>query len=214
MDSPNLLEDFFSQFKSLHYKKGETILRPGDIPQGVSYLKSGYVRLYSVSESGQELTLIIFKSGDFFPIMWTINNTPIVQYVETMTKVELWRCPRDNFLKFIKANSDVFFDLTSHMLERLGGLLQRMEYLVFGNVGQKIASIILICAERFGEEKNGEIEIQVPLTHKDIAMLLGIARETASIEIKKLERKGLIEIKNKHVIVKNKKLLEREAILP
>ncbi len=214
MDRPNLLEDFFSQFKQLYYKKGETIMRPGDVPQGVYYLRKGYIRLYSLSESGQELTLIIFKPGDFFPIMWIINNTPIMQYVETMTKVELWRCPRDNFLEFVKFNSDVFFDLTSHMLERLGGLLQRMEYLTFGNAGQKVASIILICAERFGEKKGSEIEIQVPLTHKDIAMLLGIARETASIEIKKFERKGLVGSKNKHIIVKNRKGLEKEAILP
>lgn len=207
------LENFFSQFKFLRYKKGETILRSGDIPQGVYYLKKGYVRLYSLSESGQELSLIIFKPGDFFPIMWAINNTPNTQYLQAMTAVELWRCPREKFVLFIKENPDVFFELTSHMLERLGGILQRMEYMAFGNAYSKVVSIILICAQRFGEKKGSEIEIQVPLTHKDIAALLGVARETVSIELKKLERKGLMKYKKRLIFIKNKKRLEKESAL-
>lgn len=207
------LEVFFSKYKSLHFKKGKTILRPGDIPKGVYYLQKGYVRLYSLSESGQELTLIIFKPGDFFPIMWSINNTPNAQYVQTMTTVELWLCPREQFILFIKEDPDVFFELTSHMLERLKGLLQRMEYMVFGNAYTKVASILLICAQRFGEKKNGGAEIQVPLTHRDIAMLLGVARETVSIELKKLERKGVIDYGKRLIVIKNKKRLEKESTL-
>lgn len=89
-----------------------------------------------------------------------------------------------------------------------------MEYLAYADADQKIASIILICADRFGKEINGTIKIEVPLTHKDLANLVGITRETASVSIKKFERKGLIENKSKTIIVKNRKLLEKEALLP
>lgn len=207
------LEVFFSQFKHLHFKKGEAILRPGDIPQGVYYVQKGYIRLYSLSESGQELTLIIFKPGDFFPVIWLINNTHNDYYVSSFTSSSLFLVPKDKFLQFIHSDKEALFDLTSRSLIRLGGLLQRMEYMTFGNAYSKVASILLICANRFGEKKNGGIEIQVPLTHKDIAALLGIARETVSIEMKKFERKGLIEIKNKYVFIKNKALLEKETML-
>lgn len=207
------LEKFFSKFKPIHYKKGETILRPGDIPQGVYLLKKGYIKLSSISEDGKELLLIIFKPDDFFPLMWAINNTPNTQYLETMTDVELWRAPRPAFLEFIKNNPDVFLELTSRILIRLGGILQRMEYLAFGNAYEKVASIILICAERFGEKEGENIVIQVPLTHKDIATLLGITRETASIEIKKIERKGFIAYCGRSLVVRNKKGLEKESLL-
>lgn len=63
------LNNFFAGFKKLSFKKSETILRADDEPRGVFYLKKGYVKLYSLSKDAQELTLIIFKAGDFFPIM-------------------------------------------------------------------------------------------------------------------------------------------------
>lgn len=130
-----------------------------------------------------------------------------------MGHVEIQMAPRDEFVKFIKAHGDVLFDLTSRILIRLGGLIERMNYMVFGNAYNKVASIIAICAERFGIKFNGEVEIGVPLTHKDIANLLGMARETVSIEIKKLEKMGIIGYHGRHIIVKDIKKLRKESRL-
>ncbi len=211
--SSRKIKEFFENFRLLHYKKGEIILRPYETPHGVFYLKRGYVRLYSVSEDGQELSLIIFKPGDFFPVIWLINNIQSPYYLDSLTSSSLLLVSKDKFLDFIKSDKDVFFELTSRALTRLGGILERMNYLVYGNAGQKLASIILILGERFGEQKGNEIEIPIPMTHKDLANLLGVARETVSIEMKKFERKNLIEIKSRHLIVKKKELLEKEALL-
>lgn len=207
------METFFTQFKLLHYKKGDTILRPDDLPPGVFYLKKGYVKLYSLCREGEELSLIIFKPGDFFPIGWVINNKIDPYYLSAMTPVEVWRAPREKFLEFIKTDPDVFFELTSKILIRLGGLLQRMEHLVFGNAGDKVASILVICTERFGQKEGSEIIIQVPLSHKEIAALVGLTRETASVEMKKLEREGLISYRGRLIVIKNIKKLKEESLL-
>lgn len=207
------LEDFFAQFKTRHYEKREIILRADEEPRGVCYLKKGYVRLYSVSEEGEDLTLIIFKPEDFFPIRWAINKITDPYYLEAMTTVEILQAPREEFVLFLKANGDVFFELTTRILVRLGGLLQRMEYLAFGNAYQKIASMLSICAERFGKKEINNIIIQVSLTHKDIANLVGLTRETASIEIKKLEKKGIIGYHGRSLVVKNIKKLRKESLL-
>lgn len=206
------LEKFFGQSRIFHYKKGEIILHPYDVPPGVFYLKEGYVRLYSVSETGQELSLIIFKPGDFFPVIWLVDNNKSQYYIDSLTKSSLLLVPKQDFLDFIKNDKDMLFEVASRALIRIGGLLERMNYLVYGNSSQKLASIILILAQRFGE-KGKEVTIPIPMTHQDLANLLGIARETISVEIKRFERKGLIEIKNKHLIVKNKSLLEKETLL-
>jgi len=205
------IERFFEKSRLFHYKKGEIVLHPYDVPPGVFYLKSGYLRLYSVSEGGQELSLIIFKPGDFFPVIWLINNNKSEYYIDSLTKSSLLLVSKKDFLPFIKNDKDMLFELASRALIRIGGLMERMNYLVYGNVSQKLASMILILAERFGE--NGKkITIPIPMTHQDLANLLGIARETVSTEIKKFEREGLVEIKNKYITVKKKNLLEKEAL--
>lgn len=207
------LKDFFSGFKEMSFKKGETILKPYDKPYGVFYLTEGYARLYSISKNAQELTLIIFKTEDIFPLRWTITKIPNFYYLETITPVKLYRAPRKDFLKFIKNNNDILFEISSRILLRLDGLLKRMEYAMFGNARSKVASILLICAERFGKrDKAGNIVIQVPLTHHDIARLIGMARETVSIEMKKLQEMSLIKYRGKYLAVKDIQGLVKESV--
>lgn len=207
------LEDFFSRFKKLSYKKGETIMRPEDEPHGVFYLKKGYARLYSLSKNAQELTFIIYKPQDFFPTIWPVNGPPVLYYTEAMTPLETFVAPREDFLKFIKSNPDVLFEITSRILTRFGGILNRMEYAIFGNAYNKVAAIIVICAERFGIKNKKGISIQVPLTHQDIANLLGVARETVSIEMKNLQKEEMIDYQGKYLIVKNIQKLKSKSVL-
>ncbi len=207
------LNKFFSGFKKLSFKKGQLILRAGDKPPGIFYLKKGYTRLYSLSKDAQELTLIIFKAGNIFPLMWTMNDAPNTYYLEAITAVELHQAPKEEFLKFIKNDNEVLFELTRRILMRFGGVLNRMEYAIFGHARSKVASIILICAERFGIKDKQGIIIQVPLTHQDIANLIGVARETVSIEMEKLQKKGFINHQGKYLIIKNIQKLKEECAL-
>ena len=206
------LGEFFYQFRQFHYKKGEVIIRPDGPPSGVFYLARGYVRLYALSESGQELDLIIFKPGDFFPMIWAFNDVNLTQYCEAMTAVEVTRCSKEEFKTFLQNNPQALWEVTSNILIRLRGLLERMEYMVFGNAYQKVASILVICAERFGIKQRNEILIRVPLTHKDIANLIGLTRETTSVELKKLERSGIISKKGGQFRIRNLEKLQNEAL--
>lgn len=207
------LNNFFSGSKKLSFKKGETILRPDDEPHGIFYLKEGYTRLYSISKHAQELTLIIYQPGDFFPLVWVINSTPNTYYLETLTNAELCRASRNEFIKLIKDNNELMYQINSLVLQRMEGILRRMEYAMFGNARSKVASIILICAERFGDKNKNSVLIKLPLTHQDIAKLIGMARETVSIEMKKLQQMSLIDYKGKHLVVKNYQKLKSESAL-
>jgi len=207
------LNNFFSNFKKLFFKKGVTILRPDDQAHSIFYLKKGYTRLYSISKDAQELTFIIYKPGDFFPLIPVINDVPVSYYMEAMTPLELYQAPVGEFRNFIKENSSVLYELLARILTRLEGVFTRMEYAIFGNAQNKVAAIILICAERFGEVEKKGILIQVPLTHQDIANLLGVARETVSIEMKKLQKMNLIDYQGKHLVIKNIQKLKDKSVL-
>lgn len=205
------LEQFFLQFKRINYKKNSLVIRADDIPSGIYYIHKGYIKVYALSEKGQELTLIILKPHDFFPVVWAINDSPNTQFCEAITAVELSRAPKEEFIKFINDNSDVLRGVLSKVLTRFEGLLERMEYLVFGNAYQKVASILVICAERFGVKKENKIIIRVPLTHKDIANLVGLTRETISVELEKLEKFNLCTKEGRFFTVKNLDKLKNEA---
>lgn len=190
------------------------LLRAGDMPQGIYFVEKGFVRLYSFSKEGKELTLVLYKPGDFFPVVWTLRGgKPSEYYFEALSPVEIKRAKRENFIEFMSNNYDIFIEVNNHILERFQIALKRMQYLAFGDARGKLASIILILAKDFSKEKNGQVEIQVPLTHRDIANLVGVTRETVSVELKKFDRRGFIGYSGRLLVIKDQKGLEKQAIL-
>lgn len=206
------VDDFFKQYKLLIYKKRSMLLHSNDASSSVFYIKSGYIRVFRISEEGEELTLTILKQHDFFPLTYGFHETQNNYYLEAITPLEIWKAPQEQFLQFVRKDPDIFFELTNRLLVRFDGVLARMEYLVFSNAYTKVATTLLMCARGFGEENGDQVIVKVPLTHKDIATMIGITRETTSLEMKKLERKGLVTRKGKFLIINNFKLLENEAL--
>ena len=208
------LEKFFSQFQTVSLKKGEIILHAGENPENIFYLKKGYVRMYSISEAGKELTLNIFKPKTYFPMIWAIAQIPNNYFFETMTEIELSHVPKKELIEFFKKEPKILYDLSKRVLVGLEGILIRLQYLLFGNAYSRVAAMLLLAASRFGiKNKNNEIEIQLTFTHQEIANLAGLTREATSLEMKKLEKKGLVLSENKQLIIKSPEKLREESLI-
>lgn len=206
----NKLEHFFQKFTFLSFKKNEVILRAGDTPPGIFYLKKGLVRQYVLSKKGEMLVIHIFRPGTFFLMMWALNSTPNTYYFDALSTVEVWRAPLTDVREFMKGNPELLFDLTSRLLLGLNGLLKRLEYLVLDPAYVKVASLLSYFAKTYGEKNGDSIQIKLPITHKEIASWIGTTRETASLQIEDFKRKGLVSNKGRVMIIKNLAKLEQQ----
>lgn len=205
-------ETFYQQFTIRDYKKNELLIRADDDPQGIFCLTKGYVRQYTISESGLELTLHILKPISYFPMVWAINGTPNVYYFEALTPVQVGRAPREQVVNFIKDKPSVIFELMSELLEDYAETLTRMEHLVFSDAYRRVISVLVYIAKHFGEKKSNGIIVRHRFTQTDIATLVGVARETASLEIGKIEKKGLIKYVDHSMLFENIEKLESELV--
>lgn len=203
-------ETFYKQFSIRHYKKGEMLIRADDDPQGIFCLTKGYVRQYSISKTGLELTLHILKPISYFPMVWAINGTPNVYFFEALTAIEVGRAPRDQVVNFIKDKPAIIFELMSELLEDYAETLTRIEHLVFSDAYRRVISVLLYIAKHFGEEHQKGVIVHQRFTQQDIATLVGVARETASNEMVKLEKRGLITYINHSILFENTNKLNSE----
>src|SRR3989338_939698 len=168
--------EFYKQFTIREYKKGETLIRADDDPQGIFCLKKGYVRQYTISKAGLELTIHILKPISYFPMVWAVNGTPNVYYFEALTPVEVGRAPRDRVVNFIKDKPTIIFELLSELIEDYAESLTRIEHLVFSDAYRRVISVLLYIAKHFGEKEGKGILIHHRFTQQDIATLVGVAR--------------------------------------
>lgn len=203
-------ENFYTRFTPRIYKKGELLIRSDDDPQGIFCLNKGYVRQYTISKAGIELTLHILKPVSYFPMVWAINGTPNIYNFEALTDVEVGRAPRDEVVNFIKDKPKIIFELMSELLEDYAETLTRVEHLVFSDAYRRVISVLLYIAKHFGESEGIITKVDHRFTHQDIATLVGVARETASSEMIKLEKKGLVEYQSHLMVFQNINNLEHE----
>lgn len=203
------LKKFFATSKPSHFKNGEIVLRAGDQRSAAFYLKRGYVKDSASSRDGREFTLFIFKPEDIFSYSWIFNKIHNGHSFRAMGECTILEKNRESFLLFLEQNPDVQFMIAQNISIRMRGLMQRMEQMAFGSATQKVASIILILGERFAKSENGMINIPLKLTQQDIADLIGISRETASIEINKLTVQNIItHASGRYSIIDPKKLVK------
>lgn len=203
-------EMFYKQFSTREYKKGENLIRADDNPQGIFCLTKGYIRQYTISKTGIELTLQILKPITYFPLIWAINGASNIYFYEALTSVEVGRAPKEQVVKFINDKPAIILELMSKLLEDYAETLSRIEHLVFSDAYRRVISVLLYIAKHFGEESSKGVIVNHRFTQKDIATLVGVARETASIEIGVLEKKGLVKYVDHSMQFANIQALELE----
>jgi len=204
------VKEYFADKRTQRFSKGEVIIRGDDVPSGVYFLESGYVRMSSILSSGSELSVNIFKPGTFFPTIWAIGGVDNTYFFQALTPIVVKKVSKKEFDNFINENPDVMKDLTKRVLIGLDGIVTNFNYVINGNAVNKIASVIAMMVRRFAEkDKNKHLIIDVPLSHQVIASFAGVTRETTSIAIEKLMKDKVIFKSGKYFGVKNLKSLEK-----
>lgn len=197
------IEGFFSKYTPATFTKNQIVISPEEKVTSVYFLKKGLVRMYVISEEGEEATIHVFRSGSFFPIMLSLSSRPNKYYFEAVEDMEVVKAPAKEVTEFIKSNPDVLFDLTTRFADAITGLMLRIEQLVSQGAYPKIVSLLLYLADTFGEKTENGILIKLRFSHDQIGAGVGVARETVSRQMEKLEKKDIISQKDHKIIIKD-----------
>jgi len=193
------ISDFFLKYKLIKYKKGDVFIRcDEETPPYVYYIEKGFVRVYSISDRGTEQTVNIYGPGTFFPMVVALNDLPNYLNYEAFHNLAVRRAPKEEAVNFINNNLEVLLVLA----RRLGMCLFRVTIILeiqrSKTAYEKVVKLILMLAKNFGtKHDDGKITIRIPFTHRDLANLLGLTRETVSRAMEQIVREKCIVRKEK-----------------
>lgn len=204
-DVTNKLSDFFAGTDERMYSKDDIITFANQDPEGVLFLVEGLVEQYDVTPEGNKITVNIFKPPAFFPMSWAINKTPNLYFYAALSNVKVKRAHPDKVAKFLQENPDVMFDLLSRVYKGTDGLLRRLVLAASGIASSRLIYELLLEAYRFGDGMSEETK-KIKIRQSSLAARSGLARETVSRELHKMEREGLIELTKPGMLLHMKKL--------
>jgi CRP-like cAMP-binding protein len=197
------LVDLFKKGTRLTYKKGEFIIRPGESPSGIFYIKKGLVKAYDITKYGEENLLIIRKEQEIFPLIWAITGQDRHVIYEAMVPTEIMRLDRKQYIEYIESHSEVLAPLLDMAVEMYRLHSERIINLEYRSVRERLISFLITMSNRFGRITKEGMLIDVPLRQQDIASSINASRETTSRELTKLDRKGLIDCGQPVIVLKD-----------
>ena len=198
---PNEFVNLFHQGKTLTFKKGEFIIRPGGSPSGIFYIAQGLVKAYDITKYGDENLLIIRKPGEVIGMTWTITGRERHIIYTALAPTTVFFVERETFENYLKEHPQAALPLVDMLVEMYRLHSERIITLEYRTVRERLVSFLLTTAERFGREISNGVFIDVPLRHQDIASSISATRETTSRELASLERHGWLERRQSYIVL-------------
>jgi CRP/FNR family transcriptional regulator len=189
------------QLRPADVKKGKILYFQGDPPESLFLIRTGFVKLSRITPEGRELTFSIFRDGDVFGEVALLNKLPRESAAETIADTVLYQIYRNDFFQILFGFPSVAVRISSMLCRHLIQLEERFQIAVSRDVSSRIASILLDLANRFGESSRDGISIRLPLTHLEIASLIGSTRETTCVTLNNFRRNGWIQSEKKHLVL-------------
>jgi CRP/FNR family transcriptional regulator len=189
------------------YAQGATIFSEGDPGDSLFIVVEGLVQLVSVSASGAETILRFLKPDQMFGELLFAEEKRAFDAIAS-TEALVTNIPRNNFREILTRFPTVAQNFVRLLSKRLALVEQR--FAGFGHTWSyhRLGKVLLQLSAEHGVETRAGTVIPLPLTHEDLAKLIGTTRETVTTQISKFKRIGLLKRKGAHFIV-NRQLLMR-----
>jgi CRP/FNR family transcriptional regulator, cyclic AMP receptor protein len=204
-----LLRSYYSKYPVRLIKKGRPLFYQGEIPRTAYFVKSGVVKFYNITSSGEEKIVGYEGNDGLLPNEWIFNKSPVaLYYYDTFTDCEVYSIPRSELIQIINSDKNIAVSLLNRYISMYIGSTMHLHALEQLKAREKLLHILQYLVLRFGKEESKNCyRIELRLTHQDIANLVGLTRETVSTEISKLRKDKILTIKDLHYVVDTDKAL-------
>jgi CRP/FNR family transcriptional regulator len=203
------LEKIIGLIHHHEYKKGETLLFDGEIMDSVVIINEGSAKAYKNTLDGREQILYVFSEGDFFGEQNLFSSQTATYSVEALQPIKTCNLSRKQFQELLYRFPEIAVKIIDELGNRMTRLENALQSIGVRNVDNRIGSILLEFAQKYGSKNEMGTIIHLPFSREGIANYLGVARETVSRKFGQLENEGLIHtLNNKEILIPDLKKIE------
>lgn len=183
-------------------KKGNVIFFQGEQGSTLYLIIKGRVKVVLIGESGKELVLAILKEGDFLGEMSIIEDEVRSATAIALESTVLLAIDKENFLNFLMKDPRAMLGVLKELSKRLRNADEKIGELAFQNVYERVISYLNTLVKTRGVKgKKGIFVSELP-TKREIADCIGSTRESVSRVLNDLNRRGLISLYRKSLVIK------------
>ena len=202
------MEDLAKRTPDTFLDQGDVLYSPRDSTERLFILKKGRVQVYEVDRGGDEITLSMVEDGNVFGEMALTGQSLEGLYVRALTPSTVVSLRREELEKLIMNKPEVGLRLVRELAERLHASEARYADIIGKDVPARLATLILQLVNSEGVVNSESYRIPTHYTHEQLASMIGCKRVAVSRAFSRLKEAGAVQLKERHIIVKNLDTLE------
>ena len=185
--SPEALAQVTSHAVTRTHPANRAILLEHDWGGSVYFILDGWVKICTHNVDGKEVTLNIVGKGEIVGEMAALEESPRSTDAITLTAATISSIPAQDFVNLLKSEPLAGIRLSQLMAKRLRQLNRRLRSREADSLS-RVADTLLFLAEGQGQ-KSSQGTIIPNLPHRELSSISGLARETVTRSLTKLEKK-------------------------
>jgi CRP/FNR family cyclic AMP-dependent transcriptional regulator len=185
------------------FPKGSQVYLPSDPAEGVLLLADGRIRLSSYTPDGKQAVLGFIEPGELFGELALFDPRQREENAEAILKSQVIWIPADDLQAVMERVPSLAFGVTRMIGFRRRRVERRLRSLLFRSSRDRILSLLCELAEQYGRQETGGVLINLPLSHQDLANIIGSTRETVTVLLGELQLEGLLQVGRKRILVRS-----------
>ncbi len=176
----------------------------------IYYVYDGAIKLCRSTRKGDEKIIEVVQTGKSFAEGVLFGGSPKYPVSAiAMKQTTVVSIDAQKYLKILQSSNTLCINMLGHLSQRLHWMLKELDKQTLHNASFRIVDYFLNQINI--NEQSDFFDLCLTIPKRDIASRLSIKPETFSRALKSLVKKGLIEIEDNHIILKNVKQL-REMV--
>ena len=193
------------------FRPKDTIFTPGDPDDQLYFVIQGTIRLYKIYGDYKEATTALLKDKGVFGKLSLVEGRWQDVFAEAISDVRVAAVQKATITEVIKRRPDFAVKLFSSFSERLRQSDEVIESLLHREVSTRLATLLLNLGERFGEQNGVGTQLDMRLTHQDLANMIASTREAVSKVMSEFQREGSIKVENRKIVLVDKDALAEHS---
>ncbi|WP_437810197.1 Crp/Fnr family transcriptional regulator [Sorangium sp. So ce1078] len=173
-------------------------------------LGRGRARVERVNDAGAAFPLSYRGTGDVLGESCLGGLETRTERAIAMDEAEVVRVPLALIRELCAQHPGFGGAVFALLISRCRETEDRIESMLFKNVGGRLAEFLLHAAERWGVPTPRGMLISAPITHAEIAQVIGSTRETVTLTLGALRKEGVLDVAGRRLIVKDREALARK----
>ncbi len=203
MLSPEEVELVRGSKTQVRFRKGDHLTKQGAFASYVLFVISGLARQYVEGE--RDYNLRIITPGEFVGLSAVFTKNTFNYSSVALTDCQVFLVEKDAITRVFKQNGLFGFAMVKRYCEQNANLFETLRTVLYKQMNGRIAETLLYI-DGFKNENSRIFQL---LSRKDIADFAGISTESTVKLLKSFEKDGLIELKEKDIVILNQEgLLE------